>query len=410
MPTPLDYLLQRADHFAGFTMRQFGRVPPARMAQCSRGTPFYLPAKMGDERAKDSFANTAMLLPSGCRRHFFRKPAMRILTIALGLQVMACGLCLAVWAGEVGAATYDPLAVAKDFKTASLDLTVHDVKRDRDIPLRVYLPASSKPAPVVLFSHGLGGTRNGSRFLGEHWAARGYLAVFLQHPGSDDSVWRNKPLTERMAGMNSAASLDNFLLRVQDVAVVLNQLEAWNAAPVSALAGRMDLKQVGMSGHSFGAVTTQAVSGQRFAAGGQRFADPRVKAAIAFSPSTPRGGRAEEAFGAVRIPWLLMTGTKDIAPIGGADIESRLGVYPALRGAPKYEVVLHNAEHSAFTDRALPGDRQPRNPNHHRVILALSTAFWDACLRGEADALAWLRGSGPRSVMEASDRWQFSAR
>ena len=83
-------------------------------------------------------------------------------------------------------------------------------------------------------------------------------------------------------------------------------------------------------------------------------------------------------------------------------------MYPALHGAPKYELVLRNAEHSVFTDRALPGDREPRNPNHHRVILALSTTFWDAYLRGDAEALAWLNTSGPRSVMEADDRWQAS--
>jgi predicted dienelactone hydrolase len=311
--------------------------------------------------------------------------------------------------GEVGAAQYDPLAVAADFKPVQLDLTVHDAKRDRDIPVRIYLPASRTPAPVVLFSHGLGGTRNGSQFLGEHWAARGYVVVFLQHPGSDDSVWRGKPLTERMPAMNSAASLDNFLARVQDVAAVLNQLEAWNADSTNTLAGRLGRK-VGMSGHSFGAITTQAVSGQTFPVGGQRFTEPRIRAAIAFSPSTPRRGSADEAFGAVKIPWLLMTGTKDLSPIGQADMESRLGVYPALRGAPKYEVVLRDAEHSAFTDRALPGDREPRNPNHHRVVLALSTAFWDAYLQGDSDALAWLNGNGPRSVMEASDRWQFSAK
>ncbi len=319
-------------------------------------------------------------------------------------------MCLSftVSAGEAGPANYDPLAVATDFNPEQLDLTVHDAKRTRDIPVRIYLPANKAPAPVVLFSHGLGGTRNGSQFLGTHWAARGYVAVFLQHPGSDDSVWRGKSATERMPAMNSAASLDNFLLRVQDVPAVLNQLEIWNVDSTTALKGRLDVKKVGMSGHSFGAITTQAVSGQTFAIGGQRFTDPRIKAAIAFSPSTPKRGSADTAFGEVKIPWLLMTGTKDLSPIGQADLKSRLGVYPALRGAPKYEVVLNNAEHSAFTDRALPGDKEPRNPNHHRVILALSTAFWDAYLRGDADALAWLKGSGPRSVMEASDRWQFS--
>jgi hypothetical protein len=110
------------------------------------------------------------------------------------------------------------------------------------------------------------------------------------------------------------------------------------------------------------------------------------------------------------IPWMLMTGTKDLAPIGNADMKSRLAVYQALHGAAKYEVVLHNAEHSVFTDRRLPGDREPRNPNHHRVILALSTAFWDAYLRGDTAALAWLNGHGPRSVMETEDQWQFEAR
>jgi predicted dienelactone hydrolase len=328
-----------------------------------------------------------------------------------GLPFALCGLCLSltVSADEAGPAHYDPLAVATDFKPEQLDLTVHDTKRDRDIPVRIYLPASRTASPIVLFSHGLGGTRNGSGFLGEHWAARGYVAVFLQHPGSDDSVWRGKPVAQRMPAMNSAASLDNFLLRVQDIPVVLNQLEIWNAKPTNALAGRLG-KKVGMSGHSFGAVTTQAVSGQAFPLVGQQVTDPRIKAAIAFSPSTPQRGSAKEAFSEVKIPWLLMTGTKDLSPIGNADLESRLGVYPALRGAPKYELVLDKAEHSAFTGRALPGDREPRNPNHHRVILALSTAFWDAYLRGDADALAWLKGSGSRSVMQAADRWQFSAK
>lgn len=59
-------------------------------------------------------------------------------------------------------------------------------------------------------------------------------------------------------------------------------------------------------------------------------------------------------------------------------------------------------------DRALRSDGEPRNPNHHRVILALSTAFWDAYLQDNKDALAWLNGTGPRSVMEPADDWKAS--
>ena len=322
---------------------------------------------------------------------------VRILCLLLGLS--ARNLC---------AGNYDPLAVPPTFHPAHLDLTVHDPARHRDLPIRIYLPAQTTPQPVVLFSHGLGGSRTGSAFLGEHWAARGYVAVFLQHPGSDTSVWQDVPAAGRMPAMKQAASAENFLLRVRDVPAVLNQLETWNADKTSPLAGRLDLKKIGMSGHSFGAITTEAVSGESFPTDGQQFTDPRIRAAIAFSPSSPRDGTAAEAFGRVKIPWLLMTGTKDVSPIGDTDVAARLAVYPALHGAPKYEVVLNNAEHSVFTDRALPGDREPRNPNHHRVILALSTAFWDAYLRGDANALAWLNGAGPRSIMEPADRWQCS--
>jgi predicted dienelactone hydrolase len=298
---------------------------------------------------------------------------------------------------------YDPLAVDPNFQAQTQDLTVRDAARHRDIPLRIYLP-NEKSAPVVLFSHGLGGSREGGRFLGEQWAARGYVAVFLQHPGSDDAVWKNEAPFERMEAMRRAASLENFLLRVHDVPAVLDQLEAWNKR--GPLAGRMDLTKLGMSGHSFGAVTTQAVSGETLPLSGTTLTDRRIRAAVIMSPSTPISTSAEQAFGAVKIPWLLMTGTKDTAPIGPADMKSRLAVYPALRGAPKYQVVLNNGEHSAFTDRALPGDREPRNPNHHRVILALSIAFWDAYVRGDKDALAWLNGAGPRSVMESADDWK----
>jgi predicted dienelactone hydrolase len=309
-------------------------------------------------------------------------------------------------AGETSVASrYDPLAVPADVEIRPADFTVRDQSRQRDIPIRIYLPTES-PAAVVLFSHGLGGTREGCAYLGKHWASRGYAVVFLQHPGSDDSVWRSQPVGQRMAAMNQAASARNFMLRVKDVPAVLDQLAAWDRDGDHPLAGRLDLSLVGMSGHSFGAVTTQAVSGQAFT-GRTMFTDPRIRAAIAFSPSSPRRGEPAAAFGSVKVPWMLMTGTRDVSTIGDADVASRLGVYPALRGE-KYELVLHDGEHSAFTERSLPGETGKRNPNHHRAILALSTAFWDTCLREMDGARAWLQGDGPRTVLEDKDRWQFN--
>ena len=51
------------------------------------------------------------------------------------------------------------------------------------IRIRVFVPAAGSIRLLVLFSHGLGGDRTGSAYLGEHWAARGYVVVYLQHPG-----------------------------------------------------------------------------------------------------------------------------------------------------------------------------------------------------------------------------------
>ncbi len=298
---------------------------------------------------------------------------------------------------------YDPLKV--DVRTVEyLDFTVRDMTRHRDVPIRIYLRLNQRSAPLILFSPGLGGTRHNYVYLGRHWAARGYCVVMLQHPGSDDTVWRGKSPLKAMADLRSAASAANFLARIQDVRVVLDQLTQWNRTKGHALFHRMDLARVGMAGHSFGAVTTQAVSGQAFGILGQIYTDPRIQAAIAMSPSSPRLGSPDAAFGKVRIPWLVMTGTNDTS-FNVADAASRQKVYAGLPAGDKYQLVLFNAEHSAFSDRPLPGDRLARNPNHHKAILAISTAFWDAYLRDDPGAKAWLKGSGPRTILDAKDRW-----
>ena len=336
-----------------------------------------------------------------------------LLEMALRLRcwLIAAGLAAAL-AAQAG--TYDPLQIADAPKLSTLDLIVIDSPRQREIPLRIYLPANNTPAPLLLFSHGLGGSRTGNPYLGEHWSARGYFVVVMQHHGSDEGVWRGMRPDMMLAALKRAANLDNALLRFADVSVVIDRLEKWNrtadlsekSAEQSALIGRMDLSKIGMSGHSFGAVTAQAVSGQRSLLGDARFTDRRIKAAVVMSPSAPEMGDPQQIFAGVNIPWLVMTGTNDVTPSTDVDVESRRAVYAALPPGNKYELVLKDAEHNAFGDRALPGEKLPRNPNHHRVILALSTAFWDAYLREDVAAKAWLNGPGAASVLEQKDLWQ----
>lgn len=318
--------------------------------------------------------------------------------------LLALGVAMGTPAAESG--SYDPLQV-KDVKVDSQTFEVKDGKRNRTLPIRVYLPETRKPAPVILFSHGLGGSRDNNPYLGNHWAKRGYVVVFVQHPGSDDSVWKDLPAPQRMHAMQQAGSLENFLDRNKDIPVVIDALTHWNSQDGHTLYHRLDPSHIGMSGHSFGAITTQAVAGQSFVAEHVSFRDARIKAAVMMSPNKPAIGDPAPAFASIRIPCLLLTGTRDDGIIFSTRPEDRLKVFPYLQQAPAWQVVFDKATHMTFSDRDLMG-RPIRDPRYHSAILALTTAFWDAELRGNTNAKKWLQGDGARSVLVSQDRWEMN--
>ncbi|HVJ47482.1 MAG TPA: alpha/beta fold hydrolase, partial [Luteolibacter sp.] len=267
-------------------------------------------------------------------------------------------LLAAVFGAAVSQAAYDPMAVPET-KVVSETREIRDAKRDRIIPVRVYLP-EKKQVPVILFSHGLGGSRDNNAWLGEHWAKRGYFAVFLQHPGSDDAVWKEAQTGQRMVNMKSAASFENLKLRGEDVKAVIDELAVWNKE--GEWKDRMDLQHIGISGHSFGAHTAQIVAGQEFAGGKISFRDPRVSAAIMMSPAPPALGDPAKSFESIRIPCLLLTGTLDESPIGKTTPADRLKVFPSLTNAAAWQVVFDKATHSSFGGRG--------NGGYHPDILA----------------------------------------
>ena len=296
-----------------------------------------------------------------------------------------------------------------DGELVSKVFEVDDAIRERKLPLRIYLPETATAAPVILFSHGLGGSRDNNAYLGKQWAKRGYVVVFVQHPGSDESVWKELPPAERMAAMKQAASVGAFLDRAKDIPAVIDALARWNVEDGHALHGRLDLARIGMSGHSFGAVTTQAVAGQAVAGGRQRFLEPRISAAVMFSPSIPRMGDPATAFAAIKMPCLLMTGTKDSSPIGNMSPADRLKVFPNLTQAPAWQIVFDGAEHMSFGSHGSKGGAKSGN-RFHKPILALTTAFWDSELRGDERAKAWLNGNDAKSVLTPEDQWSINER
>lgn len=271
----------------------------------------------------------------------------------------------------------------------------HDAARNRDVPVKIYYPAKGEaPFPVIIFSHGLGGSSENYEYLGRYWAGCGYISVHLQHHGSDDLVWKNLApgVTPAQAMRNSVADISNALNRALDVTFAIDQLEKLNTTGDSPLKGRLDLKHLGMAGHSFGGWTTMAVAGQLMGPQQKSLVDPRISAAIEMSaPVPPLPAERVHAFEKISVPVLHMTGTLDDSPLGDTKAGQRRLLYDATTHAPAYLVIFNGADHMTFAGHIF---RKGQDGPYQSLICAGSVAFWDAYLRGNPAALDWLAHGG----------------
>lgn len=303
-----------------------------------------------------------------------------------------------------------PLSSAAETKPVEeLRFEPTDAERERTVPVKVYLAESDKPQPVVLFSHGLGGSRENNAYLGKYWGAAGYVAVFMQHPGSDEQVWKAAPPGERLAALKAAASAKSFRDRNEDVSFVIDQLESWNDQAGHPLNGKLDLKHIGMSGHSFGAVTTLSVAGRKYPFN-RNFAEERITAFLAMSPQPGKGMSPSAAFGQLSQPILCMTGANDGSPIDSKlQPADRRKVYEALPAGDKYQLVLDGAEHYAFGDSDGRLLKRQRNSKHHPAIQKISLQFWNAYLKGDEKSKKWLQSERvlTESGLGEGDAWEW---
>jgi dienelactone hydrolase len=264
-----------------------------------------------------------------------------------------------------------------------------DAKRERPVPVRLYWPNGVSPSasvPLVVFSHGIGGSRRGYRYLGEHWSSNGIASLHLQHVGSDRNLWLGNPfgLVGRLQG---AAQEREAIERPRDLSFALDTLLA------SPLGERIDAKRIVAAGHSYGANTTLLAAGARVQREGRsvELHDERLAAAIVLS-APPFYGEGDPAriLGAVQLPTLHVTATGDIIRIPGyySGADDRIAVFEAVGGRHKALAVFGGGSHSMFTDRAGTGGNE-LNPRVKQATKELSLAFVQSTFgQGSPRALA----------------------
>jgi predicted dienelactone hydrolase len=285
------------------------------------------------------------------------------------------------------------------------DLVLHDAKRSKDVHVRIFYPKDSGKYPIIVFSHGAGGSQTCCDGLTRHWATYGYVTI---QPTHDDSAVQRRNQGEENIRFPQAIrdALQKPALwesRPLDISYVLDALHSLENR-IPGLAGKLDADRIGVGGHSMGSYTAEAIAGALIDLPGhsaRNFADPRVKAVLCLSPQGPgQFGLNDHSFDRIYLPYMGMTGSLDsLGPVASSAWHKT----PFDRSQPgdKYHLFIEGAEHKSFITPSTP---LPGHAGQGGAIFdytnSASLAFWDAYLKGDARAKSYLQSS----ALEKSSR------
>ena len=284
------------------------------------------------------------------------------------------------------------------------DVTLTDSSRGRDVPVHVTYPEGAGPFPVIVFSHGAGGSGQTYKSLARFWATHGFVVLAPTHADSLSGRARD-PMLEAVRETVNDAALDprGWENRARDLAFVVAATAAVEAR-VPALKDKLDAARLGVGGHSYGAFTAQLLAGATVdipkGAKAKSFADPIPKAFLLLSPpGKGQQGLTEKSWATVERPLMVVTGTLDKG-VKGQDPSWRLDPYQLCPAGGKYAVFIEGASHLSFTGLAAePGAAVPRGKGKATVeeeiaifkdVKIASLAFWEAYLKADANAKAFL--------------------
>jgi len=311
----------------------------------------------------------------------FARPWRRLLVGALAALSVAASAWPPARADDTPAveATAEPLI--SDFDWA-------DAARQRAVPVRLYWPAqvaAGSTVPLVVFSHGIGGSRFGYSYLGRYFASHGIASLHLQHVGSDRQLWFGNPFGV-VGRLWQAASEDEAIQRVRDLRFALDEL-----LDRSAYGERVDRTRIAAAGHSYGANTVMLAAGATLQRNGHsvEFRDSRIRAALLLSAPPFYGEPApERILATLTLPTLHVTATEDVIRVPGyySAPDDRLAVFDAAGSRVKTLAVFEGGSHSIFTDRAGTGGAV-LNPRVKGATQELALAFLRSVFDAQDDAM-----------------------
>lgn len=275
-------------------------------------------------------------------------------------------------------------------------------REGREVPYKMYHPdveaGTSTVLPLIIWSHGFGGNRDGASFLSRFLARHGYIILHLTHRGTDSSIWEGKDGHPWDILRKYKTPRIDTLNRFYDVPFVLSQLECADEEqfPVKSL---IDFSSIGMSGHSFGAMTTQVMAGQRFPdekGNLIQIKEPRFKAGLLYSPVSIAhlsDASPEALYGPIDIPIMHMTGTDDDSPIEKFGYEHRLVIHEHTHSPYSFLLVKNHGDHMVYNGTRGKLEANPYREKHEEIIKTFALAFWDAFLKNNHEALEFLCGA-----------------
>lgn len=282
----------------------------------------------------------------------------------------------------------------------------YDAARDRTIPYKLYMPDGDDALPLIIWSHGLGGTRDGAGFLARFIADQGYAHLHIQHDGTDDSLWRNRRDLHPWDAIREQTPLpwETVRNRYHDVPFIVNQLHAGTALD-SAVMARLDLDNMGLCGHSFGALTTQIIAGQWTGVSDdtrEQITSDAFKTGIAYSPSPNiRLSLPDKViYGDFHMPILFMTGTNDDSPLQEFTYQHRVNIYENAGGHGHGLMVMKGADHMVYNGSRGQLKGYDGIALHEKQICLASLVWWNAHLKNDASAQEWLANDGLNKIVQ----------